>query len=227
MFDYLEDVIVEANKNLKNSCSYNPRRNQLFKVDCKSPSLPTKDAGLFHCHVSRLLFASKSARLDIQVCVAFLSTRVKAPTEQDYKKLGRVISYLKENVYLPLVVGADNSRPLTWNIGASFVVYPDCKSHIGACLTLGHGSVLSISTKQEVNTKSSTEAELVGVDDSMTFAMWIENFFKSQVKYVLMSSLLKPLGSDVTIEQNNTSVIQLEKNGWKSSSKRTKHINVQ
>ena len=38
---------------------------------------------------------------------------------------------------------------------------------------------------------------------------------------------MKPLGSDVTIEQDNTSAIQLERNGWKSSSKRTKHINVQ
>ena len=42
-----------------------------------------------------------------------------------------------------------------------------------------------------------------------------------------MNSSLKPLRSDVTIEQDNTSAIQLERNGWKSSSKRTKHINVQ
>ena len=43
-----------------------------------------------------------------------------------------------------------------------------------------------------------------------------------------MNSPVKPLGSDVTIiEQDNTSAIQLEKNGWKASSKRTKHINVQ
>ena len=42
-----------------------------------------------------------------------------------------------------------------------------------------------------------------------------------------MNSPLKPLGSDVTIEQDTTSAIQLERNGWKSSSKRTKHINVQ
>ena len=41
-----------------------------------------------------------------------------------------------------------------------------------------------------------------------------------------MNSPLKPLGSDVTIEQDNTSAIQLERNKWKSSSKRTKHINV-
>ena len=144
MFDYLEDVIVEASKDLKNSCSYYPGNDSLMKVDEDSPRLPTKDADLFHRHVARLLFASKRARPDIQVCVAILYTRVKALTEQDYKNLDKVISYLKETVHLPLVVSANDSGRLTWNIDASFAVYPDCKSHTGACLTLGHGSILSM-----------------------------------------------------------------------------------
>ena len=37
---------------------------------------------------------------------------------------------------------------------------------------------------------------------------------------------MKPLGSDTIMEQDNTSAIQLEQNGWKSSSTRTKHIGV-
>ena len=109
--------------------------------------MSTKNAELFHQHVARLLFASKRARPDIQVCVAFLCTRVKSPKKQEYKKLSKVISYLKDTVHLPLVIGANNSGTLTWNIDASFAVHPDCKSHTGACLTLGHGSVLSISEK--------------------------------------------------------------------------------
>ena len=100
-----------------------------MKVDQDSPSLSPNDAKLFHQHVARLLFASKRARPDIQVCVVFLCTRVKSPNKQDYKKLGRVISYLKETVHLPLVIEANNSGSLTWNIDASFAVHPDCKSH--------------------------------------------------------------------------------------------------
>ena len=109
MFDYLEDVIVKADKDLKNCCSYYLGNNQLFKVDEDSPRLPLKDAKLFHHHVARLLFVSKRARPNIQACVAFLCTRVKSSTEQDYKKLGKVVSYLKETVHLPLVIGAGNS----------------------------------------------------------------------------------------------------------------------
>ena len=43
MFDYLEDVIVEAVDDLKNSCSYYPWNDQLMKVDYDSPSLSPKD----------------------------------------------------------------------------------------------------------------------------------------------------------------------------------------
>ena len=109
MFDYLEDVIVECAEDLKNSCSYNPDNNQLFKVIKDSPRLPSENTDLFRRHVARLLFISKRARPDIQVCVAFLCTQVKSTTEQDYTKLGRVISYLKGTVHLPLVIGAANS----------------------------------------------------------------------------------------------------------------------
>ena len=76
-----------------------------MKVDYDSPRLSTKDAELFHRHVERLMFASKRARPDIQVCVVFLCVRVKSPNKQDYKKLGKVISYLKETLHLLLVIG--------------------------------------------------------------------------------------------------------------------------
>ena len=50
MFNYLENVIVEAAEDLKNSRSYYPGNNQLFKVDDDSPRLLPKDAVVFHRH---------------------------------------------------------------------------------------------------------------------------------------------------------------------------------
>ena len=119
MFDYLEDVIVEAAKDLKNSCSYYPGKDQLMKVDYDSPSLSPKDAELFHQHVARLLLANNRARPDIQLCVAFLCTRVKSPNKQDHKKLRKVIGYLIETAHLPIVIGANQfaiglSSLITW-----------------------------------------------------------------------------------------------------------------
>ena len=110
-----------------------------------------------------------------------------------------------KTVYLQLVIDLDNSGTLTWKINTSFTVHLDCKSHTRACLTLGHESLLSLLFKQQINSKTSPEAELVGVDDTMIFVRWMEHFFESQVSSINVNSWLKPLGSDVTIEQDNTS----------------------
>ena len=60
----------------------------------------------------RLLFAAKRARPDIQVAVAYLCTRVREPTKDDYLKLARVIRYLRNTVNLPLVIGWDDTGEL-------------------------------------------------------------------------------------------------------------------
>ena len=51
MFDYLEDVIVEAADDLKSRRSYYPGNNKLFKVDDESPKPLQKYVDIFHCHV--------------------------------------------------------------------------------------------------------------------------------------------------------------------------------
>lgn len=226
MYDYLEDVIVEAPAELKKGRSAYPANEKLFKLPEGSEKLCNEKSDLFHRLVARLLFASKRARPDIQVPVAFLCTRVKNPTVDDCMKLGKVICYLAETIHLPLILGMDADGNFTWNVDASFAVNPDCRSHTGASMTLGHGSMLSLSLKQKINAKSSTEAELIAVDDAMTFIMWMKHFLTEQTKMLPLESKLKGLGKETIIEQDNTSTIQLERNGWRSSSKRTKHINV-
>ena len=89
------------------------------------------------------------------------------------------------------------------------------KSHTGVSYTLGKGSVNTISAKQKLNTKSSTEAELVGADDAVTPALWMKLFLEAQGYEV-----------EVIVYQDNTSAIQLEKNGKESSGKRTRHLNI-
>ena len=90
------------------------------------------------------------------------------------------------------------------------------KSHTGAALTMGTGTVYNGSTKQKLNVRSSTEAELVGVDDYIAQVLWTNYFLKEQGFTT----------EDTIIYQDNKSAILLEKNGRASSSKRTKHINA-
>jgi hypothetical protein len=107
---------------------------------------------------------------------------VQNPNQSDYRKLTRVIKYLRLTIFIPLVLGWDGNGHLTWSVDASFVVHKDMRSHTGAVLSLGQGALMSMSLKQKINTKSSTEAELVGVDDAMNFVEWIQLFVEQQVE---------------------------------------------
>ena len=215
MFNYLEDIVVEAPLDLKMGPRHKtPANRKLFTVDKDSPLLCKEKAELFHGLVARLFFASKQVRLDTQVAVAFLCTRVKNPTEEDYKKLGWLIRYVGETIHVPLILEVNDSKTLIWNVDASYAVNNDMKSHTGISLSLGCGTLLSMSCKQKLVTKSLMEATLGGVDDAMTFMMWVKYFFQEQTKDLPDTSKLKDIGNNNIIEQDNT------------STKQTRHINI-
>ena len=83
-------------------------------------------------------------------------------------------------------------------------------------MSLGGGCPYSISTKQKINTRSSTKAELVGVNDAMAMVIWTRLFLQHQGFHI----------TDNVIYQDNQSAILLEENGRRSSSKKTRHIEI-
>ena len=80
--------------------------------------------------------------------------------------------------------------------------------------------------KQKINTKSSTEAELVGVDDAANYLVWLKLFFEWQTRYYKDTQPTKKLGQVNVLLQDNTSAIQLERHGKSSSTKRTRHLAI-
>ena len=228
MIDYLQDIIEHLPDYLKsNRSSCTPAADHLFEVNSKATKLSRDKAEDFHHYVAKLLFAAKRARPDLQTAVAFLCTRVKSPDEDDLKKLIRLLGYLKETIFLPLTIGWDGTGNSYWHVDASFAVHQDMKGHTGGSLSFGQGSVLSVSTKQKINTRSSTEAELVGVDDVLPHCTWCLNFLKEQGHHASNGKEgVSYLGHNNILFQDNTSSIRLEKNGKASSTKRTRHINI-
>eukprot|EP00804_Cyclotella_cryptica_P026975 CCRYP_021075-RB/>CCRYP_021075-RB protein AED:0.60 eAED:0.34 QI:0/-1/0/1/-1/0/1/0/236 len=101
-----------------------------------------------------------------------------------------------------------------WYVNAAHMVHWDCKGQTGAAVTMGKGAVLSYPWKQKLNTKSSTETKLVGVNDAISNILQSLYFLQEQ-------------GCGTThaiIYQDNQSAILLETNGQMSSGKGTKHI---
>ena len=68
--------------------------DHLFKVRDNAPKLNEERADFFHCVVAQLLFVAQRGRPDLETVVSFLSKRVQAPDEDDYKKLARAIKYI-------------------------------------------------------------------------------------------------------------------------------------
>jgi hypothetical protein len=187
-----------------------------LEVNPDAEKLDDEKAELYHHLTAKLLYLSKRTRPDLQPTVSFLTTRVKQPDVDDYKKLARCMRFLRGTKHDKLTLECDENLDIKWYIDASFAVHPDMRSHTGASMTLGKGSVYSTSRKQRLNTKSSTEAELVGVDDAMPMVIWTRNFMEAQGYEV----------HDNVVFQDNQSAILLEKNGRRSSGRRTRHINI-
>ena len=91
MKKYVKDMIKDFPENITKGAS-NPASDKLFHVH-NSPALDDERTQHFHHFVARGLFVAKRARPDIQPAIAFLCTRVKAPTEEDWYKLVRMMKF--------------------------------------------------------------------------------------------------------------------------------------
>jgi hypothetical protein len=216
MVDYIDKMLAELPEDMSGE-SVTPAPNHLFQVNMEDAvKLPAEKSELFHHNAAKLLFLCKRARPDVQTATAFLCTRVKSPDTDDYKKLTRVMRYLRATRNTVLTLEASNVNIIKWWVDASFAVHPDMRSHTGAVMTLGKGAMYSMSTRQKLNGRSSTEGELIGVSDAMPQILWTRYFLEAQGFPVKESIVF----------QDNQSAILLEKNGRASSSKRTRHINI-
>ena len=115
---------------------------------------------------------------------------------------------------------------MVWSIDASFAVHMDIKSHTGYCVTLGIGSPISGSCTQKVNTRSSTESELVGVDDAIGFVEWASLYSKKQVKEYPTEHQLKDMGNKTVVLQDNTSTIKMLMGGKCVCGQQTRNIHI-
>jgi hypothetical protein len=212
MIKYLKNIINDFAEEII-ATQTSSATDHLFIV--RDPSLatplPEEQARAFHHAAAQLLFLSARARRDIQPATTFLTTQVRCPDEDNWGKVKRLLGYLKGTLHMPLILSADSLTLLRWWVDAAYAVHHDCRGHTGARMSFGQGMAMSYSWKHKINTKSSTEAEIVGVDNSLRYILWARYFMIEQ-GYDMDASLLY---------QDNMSAILLETNGKVSSSKRT------
>jgi hypothetical protein len=143
------------------------------------------------------------------MAVSFLTTHIKRPDKDNWGKLKHVLRYLRGTRHMKLNLLADNLTCLQWWVDASRAVHDNCQGHTGAMLSLGKGTAISFSNKHRINSKSSTESELIGADQALSSILHTRYFIKAQ-GYSIKQNILF---------QENQSTMQLEVNGSFLSSK--------
>ena len=191
-----------------------PATDKLFEVR-DSPQLSASQREEFHSRVAKLLYLAKRVRPDILTAVAFLTTRVQQPTEDDWDKLQRCLSYLNNEPDLCITLECIDGVNADGYFDSAYGVHLDGKSHSGSDLTMGKGPILVRSRKQRIVVKSSTEGELVCASDEVPELISTRRFLIEQ-GYKLRPSI---------VYQDNMSTMALIEKG-RSTSSGSKHIKI-
>ena len=103
IFKYLQNVIDKFSEVITGRAA-TPEHDRLCEIrdEKEARKLSKEQALAFHHPVAQLLFMATRARCNIQTAVAFLTTRVKSPVEENWGKLKWGLKYLNGMKYLKL-----------------------------------------------------------------------------------------------------------------------------
>jgi hypothetical protein len=116
MLDYVEEILTAFEKaepsgtGTKSSAA--PENLFVVNEDCEK--LRPGKSVQFHNLVAKTLYATKRARPDTCTSIAFLTTRVRMPDIDDWKKMTHLMRYIRGTRTMPLILSANGSRILKW-----------------------------------------------------------------------------------------------------------------
>jgi hypothetical protein len=142
MRDYVAGMTDDFSIGIGQMIEITPVADDLFSAPT-GLLLDLKHKEEFHTMVAKALLLCKRARPNIHTTISVLCTRVKAPTESDWKRLIRLLKYLNGTRSDDLILSVDDPSVVKWFVDASFAVHPDFRSHTGGMMTFRRGSVQS------------------------------------------------------------------------------------
>jgi hypothetical protein len=185
---------------------------EIFAVG-SSPPLAKKTRELFHSIVMEIFYVAKRVRPEILVATSYLTTRVLSPNRDDLIKLRRLVTYIRDNRERQFEL-VPRGIYLEMYVDASHACHDDRRSQSGIVLTLGGAPFYCSSSRQKLNSKSSTESEIIGMSDASSMIQWARQFLQEQ-GYANIAP--------AHCWEDNMSALDLWKKGY-STAKETKHI---
>jgi hypothetical protein len=151
-----------------------PTHRQLVTGKPSTPA-PKTDPKRFLSLMMSAMFLGKRTRPEILTSLSYLGSRITDPDEYDMVCLLRIFEYLKGTLDRGLYFHPESMQLYYWCDAAYGTHTADMKGHTGMMATLGYmnAPILAKSNKQKLNTRSSTEAELVALDDTVLNLLWL------------------------------------------------------
>jgi hypothetical protein len=161
-----------------------------------------------------LMYIARLTRPDTLLPVAYLASRSHVATPTDFKKLLKVLRYLKGTKTKGITIKCSDLQ-LYAHCDASSNVHSDGKGHTGYFISLGstHSYVHAKSGKQRITGTSSTDCEIFALVECVKTALWIRNF---------LSELRLDKIRSIQIYQDNKSAILMITD--ESKYRKSKHI---
>jgi hypothetical protein len=212
--EYIEKLLNEYN--ITGKSTY-PADGNLFEERTENVEISDTEKATFQSRVMALVYIALRTRPDILCATIYLSTRVSKATEDDSIKLLKVLQYLNHTKQLGRTFNPQENLQVTAMIDASYAIFNDAKGLSGIIVSIGtHGGMVYITArKQKLVAKSSTEAELIALNDGSSRVLWLKD-------------LMNELGykqNNATVFQDNKSTMYLAESGEGKLGK-TKHIQV-
>lgn len=150
-----------------------------------------------------------NSRPDIMTAVAYAATKSNKPTEQDYKKLLKIVAYLRQTpndgtTLYPKSGSDDDKIHLKAYVDAAYMSHDDASSHTGFTVAIGSRNPKSYfyskSVKQKLVATSSTHAEIRALYDLTVQLIFLAH---------LCQEIGRPIELPIEVHEDNQPAIDL------------------
>ena len=147
-----------------------PMRGNLLTYKPEASKLSESKHSEFRSILQKVAYA-REGRPDIDFVVAHLQRQQTSPTETDWSDLQHLLYYLNREPE-HWIVHDPSDLQLRAYADSSYNITPEGSSHYGYLLTVGHSLVGLKGGRIKTVVRSSTEAEIVGVNEVTSEVLW-------------------------------------------------------
>lgn len=211
----VQELVKKFGNELQGKMVKTPAGNELVMNDTGDDAIKLSDQEkkLFLSLIMSLMYLARLTRSDILFATTYLATKSVSPTRGDLRKAKRIVKYISCTVSVGVTFKSQNNMELVVHADASHLLHPEGYGHTGFIVTVGGSIVFARSTKQKMQTLSSTESELIALQDASTIVVWMR---------YLLGDIGYPVSKPTIVTQDNQSATIIAEQG--GNFQRTKHL---